>query len=153
MLLFLDIYIFWFDGKICFAKMFNIILSQKQFDKLEKNHFQNGGLGISLEGTVEKVDGEEQNPHHYIRSVLPNGPVGQNGRLHSGDELLEVNGRKLLGLYHTDVVIIFIVLQFYSSYSSIRTYKCYLHKQFKFLLLIKLKPFLNLVGNLIGHRV
>lgn len=67
---------------------------------------QNGGLGISLEGTVEKVDGEEQNPHHYIRSVLPNGPVGQNGKLQSGDELLEVNGRKLLGLYHTDVVAI-----------------------------------------------
>ncbi len=65
---------------------------------------QTGGLGISLEGTVEKVDGEEQNPHHYIRSVLPNGPVGRNGRLQSGDELLEVNGRKLLGLYHTDVV-------------------------------------------------
>lgn len=63
-----------------------------------------GGLGISLEGTVEKVDGAEQNPHHYIRSVLANGPVGQNGRLQSGDELLEVNGRKLLGLYHTDVV-------------------------------------------------
>ena len=63
-----------------------------------------GGLGISLEGTVEKVDGAEQNPHHYIRSVLPNGPVGQNGRLQSGDELLEVNGKKLLGLYHTDVV-------------------------------------------------
>ena len=63
-----------------------------------------GGLGISLEGTVEKIDGAEQNPHHYIRSVLPNGPVGQNGRLQSGDELLEVNGRKLLGLYHTDVV-------------------------------------------------
>ena len=67
---------------------------------------QTGGLGISLEGTVEKVDGEEQNPHHYIRSVLPNGPVGRNGRLRSGDELLEVNGRKLLGLYHTDVVAI-----------------------------------------------
>ena len=33
----------------------------------------NGGLGISLEGTVEKVDGAEQNPHHYIRSVLPDG--------------------------------------------------------------------------------
>ena len=66
----------------------------------------NGGLGISLEGTVEKVAGEEQNPHHYIRSVLPNGPVGQSGRLKSGDELLEVNGKKLLGLYHTDVVSI-----------------------------------------------
>lgn len=30
----------------------------------------NGGLGISLEGTVEKVDGAEQNPHHYIREEL-----------------------------------------------------------------------------------
>ena len=67
---------------------------------------EGGGLGISLEGTVEKVDGSEQNPHHYIRSVLPNGPVGQDGRLNSGDELLEVNGRKLLGLYHSDVVAI-----------------------------------------------
>ena len=67
---------------------------------------QNTGLGISLEGTVEKVDGTEQNPHHYIRSVLPNGPVGQHGKLQSGDELLEVNGKKLLGLYHTDVVSI-----------------------------------------------
>jgi hypothetical protein len=38
--------------------------------------------------------------------VLPNGPVGQHGRLQSGDELLEVNGRKLLGLYHADVVSI-----------------------------------------------
>ena len=67
---------------------------------------EGGGLGISLEGTVEKVDGEEQNPHHYIRSVLPNGPVGHNGRLLSGDELLEVNSMKLLGLYHSDVVAI-----------------------------------------------
>ena len=67
---------------------------------------EGGGLGISLEGTVEKVDGEEQNPHHYIRSILPNGPVGQNGRLLSGDELLEVNHQKLLGLYHSDVVTI-----------------------------------------------
>jgi multiple PDZ domain protein len=38
-----------------------------QISKFKKG----GGLGISLEGTVEKVDGAEQNPHHYIRSVLP----------------------------------------------------------------------------------
>ena len=38
--------------------------------------------------------------------MLPNGPVGQNGSLVSGDELLEVNGRQLLGLYHADVVAI-----------------------------------------------
>lgn len=49
-----------------------------------------GGLGISLEGTVDVEDGVEVRPHHYIRSILPDGPVGLNGRLKSGDELLEV---------------------------------------------------------------
>ena len=36
---------------------------------------EGGGLGISLEGTVEKIDGAEQNPHHYIRyqfKIKPN---------------------------------------------------------------------------------
>ena len=51
---------------------------------------QGGGLGISLEGTVDVENGQEVRPHHYIRSVLSDGPVGTNGRLRSGDELLEV---------------------------------------------------------------
>ncbi|XP_064477529.1 multiple PDZ domain protein-like isoform X2 [Ornithodoros turicata] len=63
-----------------------------------------GGLGISLEGTVDVEDGREVRPHHYIRSVLPDGPVGLNGRLRPGDELLQVNGRQLLGLHHREVV-------------------------------------------------
>ncbi|ESP05486.1 hypothetical protein LOTGIDRAFT_152344 [Lottia gigantea] len=67
---------------------------------------EGGGLGISLEGTVDVENGVEVRPHHYIRSILPEGPVGQNGRCKSGDELLEVNGRRLLGLTHVDVVAI-----------------------------------------------
>lgn len=35
---------------------------------------------------------------------MPEGPVGQNGKLCSGDELLEVNGQKLLGIKHVEVV-------------------------------------------------
>lgn len=62
------------------------------------------GLGISLEGTVDVEGGVELRPHHYIRSILPEGPVGQNGKLKSGDELLEVNGQKLLGIRHVEVV-------------------------------------------------
>lgn len=42
---------------------------------------ESSGLGISLEATVG---------HHFIRSVLPEGPVGRCGKLYSGDELLEV---------------------------------------------------------------
>lgn len=62
------------------------------------------GLGISLEGTVDVEGGLELRPHHYIRSILPEGPVGQNGKLKSGDELLEVNGQKLMGIRHVEVV-------------------------------------------------
>lgn len=67
---------------------------------------EQGGLGISLEGTVDVEDGREVRPHHYIRSILPEGPVGQNGKLKSGDELLEVNGHRLLGINHHEVVSI-----------------------------------------------
>ncbi|XP_044795790.1 multiple PDZ domain protein isoform X10 [Bubalus bubalis] len=58
---------------------------------------ENSGLGISLEATVG---------HHFIRSVLPEGPVGHSGKLFSGDELLEVNGITLLGENHQDVVTV-----------------------------------------------
>uniref|UniRef100_A0A8C6NF54 Multiple PDZ domain protein n=1 Tax=Melopsittacus undulatus TaxID=13146 RepID=A0A8C6NF54_MELUD len=56
---------------------------------------ESSGLGISLEATVG---------HHFIRSVLPEGPVGRSGKLFSGDELLEVNEISLLGENHKDVV-------------------------------------------------
>ncbi|CAH0592471.1 unnamed protein product [Chrysodeixis includens] len=65
-----------------------------------------GGLGISLEGTVDVEGGREVRPHHYVRSVLPEGPVGR-ARVHRpGDELLEVNGHRLLGMNHLEVVSI-----------------------------------------------
>ncbi|XP_028146774.1 patj homolog [Diabrotica virgifera virgifera] len=67
---------------------------------------EKGGLGISLEGTVDVEDGQEVRPHHYIRSILPEGPVGRNGILRSGDELLEVNNHTLLGMNHHEVVSI-----------------------------------------------
>lgn len=51
----------------------------------------NLGLGISLEGTVDVEDGVEVRPRHYIRSILPDGPVGRSKLLQAGDELLEVN--------------------------------------------------------------
>nr|XP_014349871.1 PREDICTED: multiple PDZ domain protein isoform X4 [Latimeria chalumnae] len=58
---------------------------------------ESSGLGISLEASVG---------HHYIRSILPEGPVGRSGKLYSGDQLLEVNGTSLLGQNHKDVVSI-----------------------------------------------
>ncbi|KAG8223742.1 hypothetical protein J437_LFUL003107 [Ladona fulva] len=61
---------------------------------------EGGGLGISLEGTVDVEGGREVRPHHYIRSILPEGPVGRNGKLRSGDELLELSLDDFIPCYH-----------------------------------------------------
>ncbi|XP_036406682.1 multiple PDZ domain protein-like isoform X3 [Megalops cyprinoides] len=65
---------------------------------------ESSGLGISLEASAG---------HHYIRSVLPEGPVGRSGKLFSGDELLEVNGISLIGESHKEVVSILKELPVY----------------------------------------
>lgn len=41
----------------------------------------------------------ETKRHHYIRSVQPEGLIGLNGTLRSGDELLQVNDTVLLGQF------------------------------------------------------
>ncbi|KAK7175907.1 hypothetical protein R3I93_000232 [Phoxinus phoxinus] len=56
---------------------------------------ENSGLGISLDACAG---------HHFLSSVLPEGPVGRSGKICSGDELLEVNGIPLRGENHKDVV-------------------------------------------------
>ena len=48
-----------------------------------------------------------------FRSILSEGPVGSNGCLQIGDELLEVNENKLLGLNHVEVVVILKELPLY----------------------------------------
>ncbi|XP_059192636.1 multiple PDZ domain protein [Centropristis striata] len=56
---------------------------------------ETSGLGISLEVRAG---------HHYLCSVLPEGPVGQSGKIFVGDQILEVNGIPLIGETHKEVV-------------------------------------------------
>jgi len=70
---------------------------------------EGGGLGISLEGTVDVENGVEVRPHHYIRGILPDGPVGVNGRLRGGDELLEVDGILMVLASSFKLVIILVL--------------------------------------------
>lgn len=58
---------------------------------------ETSGLGISLEA---------RSGHHFLCSVLPEGPVGQCGKIHTGDQILEVNGIPLIGETHKEVVSI-----------------------------------------------
>ncbi|CAB3404649.1 unnamed protein product [Caenorhabditis bovis] len=64
---------------------------------------QDGGLGISLEGTVDVLNGAQLCPHHYIESIRENGPVAKTGLLQAGDELLQVNHSPLYGESHVTV--------------------------------------------------
>lgn len=49
---------------------------------------------------MEVEDGREVRPHHYIRDIQIGGPVGINGILQRGDELLEVSSRSNTSKYH-----------------------------------------------------
>ncbi|KAM9856979.1 LOW QUALITY PROTEIN: multiple PDZ domain protein [Aulostomus maculatus] len=56
---------------------------------------ETSGLGVSLEARAG---------HHYLCSVLPEGPIGQSGKIFTGDQILEVNGIPLIGETHKEVV-------------------------------------------------
>ncbi|CAF3059816.1 unnamed protein product [Rotaria socialis] len=64
----------------------------------------NGSLGITLEGTVDVENGEKIGAHHYIRALLPEGIIGMEATLISGDELLEINNQVLYGKNHLNVI-------------------------------------------------
>ena len=50
----------------------------------------NTRLSLVTTLTVDVEDGQEVRPHHYIRSILPQGPVGCTNTFWNGDQLLEV---------------------------------------------------------------
>ncbi|XP_060917369.1 multiple PDZ domain protein [Labrus mixtus] len=60
-----------------------------------ERYSETSGLGISLDARAG---------HHYLCSVLPEGPVGQSGKILAGDQILEINGIPLIGETHKEVV-------------------------------------------------
>jgi len=63
-----------------FERFSNSLLMYVQVAQVEK-FSENSGLGISLDACAG---------HHFLSSILPEGPVGRSGKICSGDELLEV---------------------------------------------------------------
>ncbi|XP_069794651.1 inaD-like protein isoform X3 [Narcine bancroftii] len=66
----------------------------KKYSKLLPVHTLN--LGVEL----DSFDG-----HHYISSVIPDGPIGKTGLLKVEDELLEVNRKQLYGKSRREVLL------------------------------------------------
>ncbi|XP_018654828.1 discs lost-related [Schistosoma mansoni] len=68
----------------------------------------NCGLGIGFGDTVgdEEIFGENQH-HHYITEINPEGPIGKEGTLSIGDDLLEINNVVIVNKDHLEISSIF----------------------------------------------
>ncbi|XP_032884434.1 inaD-like protein isoform X4 [Amblyraja radiata] len=66
----------------------------QKYSKLLPVHTLN--LGVEL----DSFDGR-----HYISSIVPDGPIGQNGLLQVEDEILEVNGKQLYGKSRREAIL------------------------------------------------
>ena len=80
----------------------NVEIVTSRIDKTKSK-----SLGISLEGTVDlDVNGKETYPHHYIRSIMSQGPVDQSidFKFKPGDELLEIDSIKLYAINYIDLL-------------------------------------------------
>lgn len=87
----------------------NIEIVASRIDKSKSK-----SLGITLEGTVDIDDqGNETYPHHYIRSVMQNGPVDTSldVKFCSGDELLEIDFVKLYAINYMELLDILKALK------------------------------------------
>ena len=66
-----------------------------------------GGLGVNLDSIVGGEDLSVELPwRHFIRNVLPGGPVGMTGLIHVDDELLAVSVCYLLFHYSYEVLLL-----------------------------------------------
>lgn len=60
-------------------------------------------LGIRMESTADlDENGEPQCIHHKVVHIHPDGLVHEHGLVRKGDEILEVSGRALVGLQHSE---------------------------------------------------
>ncbi|ESO94569.1 hypothetical protein LOTGIDRAFT_76521, partial [Lottia gigantea] len=59
------------------------------------------GLGFSIVGGKDSAKG---NIGIFIRRIFSNGLISEDGRIHEGDELLELNAESLYGLTHKEVL-------------------------------------------------
>ena len=60
-----------------------------------------GSLGFSIVGGANSLKG---NSPIYIRSIAPKSIAALDGRLHSGDEILKINGLSLANMSQSQVV-------------------------------------------------
>ncbi|PIK54196.1 membrane-associated guanylate kinase inverted-like protein [Apostichopus japonicus] len=59
------------------------------------------GFGFTI------IGGDKEDEFLQIKSILPDGPAFEDGKLETGDVLVYVNDRKVLGSTHQDVVTLF----------------------------------------------
>ena len=60
------------------------------------------GLGLRIESMTEQRGHQSHTLHHHIAHLDPGGVASSHGLLQEGDEILEVDGRVLVGVSHEE---------------------------------------------------
>ncbi|ELT99315.1 hypothetical protein CAPTEDRAFT_173066 [Capitella teleta] len=65
------------------------------------------GLGFNIKGGVDSPYIPDD-PGVFIAKIRETGAAAQNGKLHEGDKIVEVNGQNVENMKHQDVVNLFL---------------------------------------------
>ncbi|XP_064613950.1 partitioning defective 3 homolog isoform X2 [Liolophura sinensis] len=68
------------------------------------NDTGSAGLGVSVKGKTQNLNGNVSDLGIFIKAVIHGGAASKDGRLMINDQLLEVNAKSLVGLSNTDAM-------------------------------------------------
>ncbi|ESO81975.1 hypothetical protein LOTGIDRAFT_90066, partial [Lottia gigantea] len=76
----------------------NLVNSEVILLDIPLNNSEATGLGVSVKGKSISTPQGTKDLGIFIKSVMPGGAAFKDGRLIMNDQLLEINGEKLVGL-------------------------------------------------------
>ncbi|ODM95612.1 PDZ domain-containing protein 2 [Orchesella cincta] len=82
-------------------------VAKKKFQLLQISKEPNENLGISLGGT-ENNSATKSNgvPEHFVTSLRPESPAQRDGRIEPGDEIVNINGKRIRGLSTSEAELV-----------------------------------------------
>ncbi|KAF5405219.1 PDZ/DHR/GLGF domain protein, partial [Paragonimus heterotremus] len=79
-------------------------ISIEGVDEVRKPEFRSSVPGVSVLPNGGSNERKSIEPRHFVQAVVPNGLIGSLNIVRPGDELLQVNGRRLRGTSSTNTV-------------------------------------------------
>ncbi|KAF7258501.1 hypothetical protein EG68_03983, partial [Paragonimus skrjabini miyazakii] len=79
-------------------------ISIEGVDEVRKPEFRSSAPGVPVLPNGGSSERKSIEPRHFVQAVVPNGLIGSLNIVRPGDELLQVNGRRLRGTSSTNTV-------------------------------------------------